>query len=70
MFVRRAQDRRGVVDVEPSPLALERLLSVLQSLPGVHGTSTSIVLSTYKETREVAVRPMELFQYEEQAEPA
>jgi len=37
----------------------------------VHGTSTSIVLSTYKETREVTVRPMELFQYEDQtAEPA
>lgn len=45
---------------------LERLLAVVQSLPGVHGTSTSIVLSTYKETRAVPVRPMELFQYEEQ----
>ncbi len=49
---------------------LERLLSILQAIPGVHGTSTSIVLSTYKETREVQVRPMELFQYEDQtAEP-
>lgn len=45
---------------------LEYLLSKLQALPGVHGTSTSIVLSTYKETREVQVRPTELFQYEEQ----
>jgi len=30
---------------------LEQLLSRIQSWPGVHGTSTSIVLSTYKETR-------------------
>lgn len=50
---------------------LERLLSILQSLTGVHGTSTSIVLSTYKETREVQVKPTELFQYEDATvEPA
>lgn len=44
---------------------LERLLSRLQSITGVHGTSTSIVLSTFKETRAVEATPMELFDYEE-----
>ncbi len=44
--------------------SLEKLLSRIQSWPGVHGTSTSIVLSTYKETRELPVKPMELVQYE------
>jgi Lrp/AsnC family transcriptional regulator, leucine-responsive regulatory protein len=34
---------------------LEALLSRLQSLPGIHGTSTSIVLSSYKETRTIEV---------------
>ena len=33
--------------------SLERLLSRIQTWPGVHGTSTSIVLSTFKETRAV-----------------
>lgn len=42
---------------------LEALLSRLQSWPGVHGTSTSIVLSTYKETRIVPTPPMELASY-------
>lgn len=36
---------------------LERLLSQIQQWPGVHGTSTSIVLSSYKETRALAVSP-------------
>lgn len=44
---------------------LERLLSRIQSWPGVNGTATSIVLSTYKETRQVAVEPTVLFHYEE-----
>jgi Lrp/AsnC family transcriptional regulator, leucine-responsive regulatory protein len=39
---------------------LEHLLSRIQAWPGVGGTSTSIVLSTYKETRALAARPMEL----------
>ena len=43
---------------------LERLLSKIQSWRGVTGTTTSIVLSTYKETRQVAVEPTELFAYE------
>ncbi|WP_022836172.1 Lrp/AsnC family transcriptional regulator [Salisaeta longa] len=41
---------------------LERLLSDLQALPGVSGTSTSIVLSTFKETRTVPVTPGELYE--------
>lgn len=48
--------------------SLERLLSQIQALPGVHGTSTSIVLSSFKETRTLEARPMELVEYE--AEPA
>jgi len=40
---------------------LERLLGEIQRWPGVHGTLTSIVLSTYKETRELPVVPMELY---------
>ena len=34
---------------------LESLLSRLQSLPGIHGTTTSIVLSSYKETRTIEI---------------
>lgn len=45
-----------------STTTLENLLSRLQSWPGVHGTSTSIVLSTYKETRNLPVQPMEIAQ--------
>lgn len=40
--------------------SLEQLLSKIQSLPNVHGTRSSIVLSTYKETRELPVTPMSL----------
>ncbi len=40
---------------------LERLLSRIQSWPGVSGTRTSIVLSTFKETRAVTVSPTTLF---------
>ncbi len=43
---------------------LERLLSRIQSWPGVSGTTTSIVLSTFKETRQITVEPTELFPYE------
>ncbi len=38
---------------------LERLLARLQALAGVHGTSTSVILSTYKESRTVPVAPDE-----------
>lgn len=40
--------------------SLERLLSQLQSWPGVHGTSTSIVLSSFKESRVVPAEPISL----------
>ena len=40
--------------------SLERLLSQVQAWPGVHGSSTSIVLSTFKETRDLKPSPMEL----------
>lgn len=44
--------------------SLERLLSQLQSWPGVHGTTTSIVLSSFKETREIATNPTTLIHHE------
>lgn len=47
-----------------STTTLERLLSKVQSWPGVHGTSSSIALSTFKETRTVPTEPMELAQYD------
>ena len=46
--------------------ALERLLSRLQAIAGVHGTSTSIVLSSYKESRVIAAHPTELYAYEQE----
>ncbi|MEX0601424.1 MAG: Lrp/AsnC family transcriptional regulator [Rhodothermales bacterium] len=49
--------------------SLERLLSKVQALPGVHGTSTSIVLSTFKETQAVQPSPMELAEYDREKEP-
>lgn len=47
--------------------SLERFLSRIQALPGVSGTSTSIVLSTFKETRTVPTRPIEVFAPTEEA---
>ncbi len=40
--------------------SLERLLSLIQTWPGVRGTSTSIVLSTFKETRQIHTTPTDL----------
>lgn len=40
--------------------SLERLLSTIQAWPGVHGTSTSIVLSSFKETRAIPAAPTTL----------
>jgi len=37
---------------------LEQLLSTIQGWPGIHGTSTSIVLSSYKDSRSVPLEPM------------
>jgi len=45
--------------------ALERFLSDIQALPGVSRTTTSIVLSTFKETRTVPTEPMELYDYDD-----
>lgn len=39
---------------------LEQLLSRLQKIDGVRGTSTSIVLSTFKETQSIPVVPVDL----------
>jgi Lrp/AsnC family leucine-responsive transcriptional regulator len=40
--------------------ALERLLYMIQRWPGVHGTQTSMVLSTFKETLQLPIEPMDL----------
>lgn len=48
--------------------SLERFLSKVQALPGVHGTSTSIVLSTFKETQTIQPTPMELAEIESNEE--
>jgi len=42
----------------PNTTSLERLLSTIQAWRGVHGTSTSIVLSTFKESRVLRVVPV------------
>jgi Lrp/AsnC family leucine-responsive transcriptional regulator len=44
---------------------LERFLSDIQALPGVSRTTTSIVLSTFKESRAVPTEPMELYDYDD-----
>ena len=44
---------------------LEALLAAIQAMPGVHGTSSSIVLSTYKETRTLKASPMVLMQHQQ-----
>ena len=41
-------------------VALERLLSTIQTWPGVSGTVTSIVLSTQKEETTLQIEPVEL----------
>jgi Lrp/AsnC family leucine-responsive transcriptional regulator len=43
---------------------LERFLSDIQAIPGVTHTTTSIVLSSFKETRTVPAEPMTLYQYD------
>ena len=45
--------------------SLERFLSDIQAIPGVSSTTTSITLSTFKETRAVPAEPMELYDYDE-----
>jgi Lrp/AsnC family leucine-responsive transcriptional regulator len=48
--------------------SLERFLSDIQAIPGVSSTTTSITLSTFKETRAVSAEPMELYDYDEDDE--
>ncbi len=73
-FVRRASELPEVQEVHSitgegshilkirtrNTTTLEQLLARLQSWPSVQGTSTSIVLSTYKETRAIDVTPTDL----------
>ena len=47
--------------------SLERFLSEIQAIPGVSSTTTSITLSSFKETRAVPAEPMELYDYEDEA---
>ncbi len=42
---------------------LESLLSEIQAIPGVTQTMTSIVLSTFEETRAVSAEPGDLYDY-------
>ncbi|WP_251965171.1 Lrp/AsnC family transcriptional regulator [Salinibacter ruber] len=44
--------------------ALEGFLSDIQAISGVSKTTTSIVLSTFKEKRTVPTEPMELYDYD------
>jgi len=48
----------------PDTTALERFLSEIQAISGVTKTTTSIVLSTFEETRTVPTEPMELYDYD------
>lgn len=73
-FVEKARDMAEVLEVHSitgegshilkvrtlNTTTLEQLLATIQSWPSVHGTSTSIVLSTYKETRALSVSPINL----------
>ncbi len=73
-FVKNAQELDEVLEVHSitgegshilkirtqNTTSLENLLAKIQSWPSVHGTSTSIVLSTYKETRAISVKPISL----------
>ncbi|MEF8817602.1 MAG: Lrp/AsnC family transcriptional regulator [Salinibacter sp.] len=49
----------------PDTTALERFLSEIQAISGVTKTTTSIVLSTFEETRTVPTEPMELYDYDD-----
>ena len=74
-FVERASELAEVLEVHSvtgegshilkvrtrNTTTLERLLASIQSWPSVHGTSTSIVLSTYKETRSLEIKPTNLY---------
>ena len=77
-FVNKSQELEEVLEVHSitgegshilkvrtrNTTSLESLLAKIQSWPSVHGTSTSIVLSTYKETRSLSIEPTELHRAE------
>lgn len=78
-FVDRVHDMKQVLEVHSitgsgshvmkvrskNTTTLERFLSEIQAIPGVTQTTTSIVLSTFKESRAVPAEPMELYDYDE-----
>lgn len=79
-FVNRVTDMEEVLEVHSitgagshvmkvrtkNTTSLERFLSEIQAIPGVTQTTTSIVLSTFKESRAVPAEPMELYDYDEE----
>ena len=79
-FVERVTDMEQVLEVHSitgsgshvmkvrtkNTTTLERFLSEIQAIPGVTQTTTSIVLSTFEESRVVPAEPMELYDYEEE----
>ena len=79
-FVDRVSDMKQVLEVHSitgagshvmkvrtkNTTTLERFLSQIQAIPGVTQTTTSIVLSTFKESRAVPAEPMELYDYDEE----
>lgn len=78
-FVEKVTDREEVLELHSitgegshvmkvrtkNTTTLEGFLSDIQAIPGVTKTTTSIVLSTFKETRTVPAEPMELYDYDE-----
>lgn len=81
-FVERVEDMKQVLEIhsitgEGSHLlkvrtknttTLERFLSEIQAVPGVTHTTTSIVLSSFKESRQVPAEPMDLYEYEDESD--
>lgn len=79
-FVRLASENEAILEVHlitgqgshllkvrtRDTTTLERFLLEIQSWPGVHGTSTSIVLSSYKETRYMKAMPTYLVPFEDE----
>jgi Lrp/AsnC family leucine-responsive transcriptional regulator len=73
-FIERAKSQEEVLEVHSitgegshmlkirvkNTAALERLLFRIQRWPGVHGTITNMVLSTFKESLVLPIEPMEL----------
>jgi Lrp/AsnC family leucine-responsive transcriptional regulator len=80
-FVDRVKDMKQVLEIHSitgegshvlkvrtkNTTTLERFLSEIQAIEGVTQTTTSIVLSTFKESRAVPAEPMELYDYSEES---